>query len=255
MSNIIITGANRGIGYCMAEQLLKKGNKVAVLDLETDGLAQLKAKYENDLLYFRADVRVQTDINSAVKAAAEKFGTIDIAVHNACMCTFDTEANTDISVYKDVFDVNYYGALYLTKSVIPYMLEQKSGRIMFTSSGVGVTGFMGISPYASTKGALESLAKCLKIEYAGHNISFHIIHPPLTRTVSAKPLPVPDEFMAAPEKVGRGIANRINSKRFIICHNLSQKLQTLGCYLMPVKMGALLSKMTAEYAKEADKTE
>ena len=77
--------------------------------------------------------------------------------------------------------------------------------MIFTSSGVGVTGFMNISPYSSTKGALEALAKCLRIEYAKH----------------------------------------INSKRFIICHNLNQKMQTLGCYLLPTKMGDMLSKLTA----------
>lgn len=77
--------------------------------------------------------------------------------------------------------------------------------MIFTSSGVGVTGFMNISPYSSTKGALEALAKCLRIEYA----------------------------------------KDINSKRFIICHNLNQKIQTLGCYLLPTKMGDMLSKLTA----------
>ena len=58
-------------------------------------------------------------------------------------------------------------------------------------------------------GALEALAKCLRIEYAKDNITFHIMHPPLTRTESASPLPVPDEFKALPEKVGYGLAEVI----------------------------------------------
>ena len=146
--------------------------------------------------------------------------------------------------------MNYYGGLRLAKSVIPYMQAQKRGTIIFTSSGVGVTGFIGISPYASTKGALESLAKCLNIEYASDGISFQIIHPPLTRTKSASPLPVPKEFMADPQKVGFGIAKHIFSKRFIICHNFSQKFQTLICYLCPIKMGKLMSKMTVRYVND-----
>lgn len=150
-------------------------------------------------------------------------------------------------MYERVFNVNYYGGLRLAKRVLPYMQEQKRGKIIFTSSGVGVTGFIGISPYASTKGALESLAKCLNIEYASDGISFHIIHPPLTRTKSASPLPVPNEFMADPQKVGYGIAKHIFSKRFIICHSFGQKLQTLLCYLCPIKMGKLMSKMAARY--------
>ena len=129
------------------------------------------------------------------------------------------------------------------------MSAQKKGRVIFTSSGVGVTGFMNISPYSSTKGALEALAKCLRIEYAKDNITFHIMPPPLTRTESALPLPVPEEFKALPEKVGYGLARHINSKRFIICHSLNQKIQTLGCYLFPTKMGDLLSKLTANYTE------
>lgn len=127
------------------------------------------------------------------------------------------------------------------------MKDQKRGKIIFTSSGVGVTGFIGISPYASTKGALESLAKCLNVEYASYGLSFHIIHPPLTRTKSSAALPVPKDFVADPQKVGFGIAKNINSNRFIICHSLLQKIQTLGCYLFPVKMGKLMSKMTLKY--------
>ena len=250
MSNIIISGANEGIGYYLTKQLLDEKNRVAVLDLQTDNLAELQAIYGDNLLYYKVDMRCEKDVRNAVERISNKFQTIDIAIHNACKCTFDMETNTDIDTYKDVFEVNYFGALRLVKSVLPYMQKQKNGKVIFTSSGVGVTGFIGISPYASTKGAIESLAKCLRIEYAEDNISFHIFHPPLTRTKSSEPLPVPKEFMALPEKVGRGLAKHINSKRFIICHSLSQKIQMLCCYLMPIKMGNLLSKMTANYASE-----
>lgn len=243
-NNIIITGANQGIGYFMAEKLLADGNKVSVLDIETDNLEKLKKKY-NSLIFYKVDLRSHDEVKAVVDETAAEFGTIDIAVHNACKCTFKSENETDFDTYKDVFDVNYFGALCLVKSVTPYMTAQKKGRVIFTSSGVGVTGFMNISPYSSTKGALEALAKCLRIEYATDNITFHIMHPPLTRTKSASPLPVPDEFKALPEKVGYGLAKHINSKRFIICHSLNQKIQTLGCYLFPIKMGDLLSKLTA----------
>ncbi|CVI66999.1 hypothetical protein NDGK_00737 [Clostridiales bacterium CHKCI001] len=91
------------------------------------------------------------------------------------------------------------------------------------------------------------MAKCLNIEYASDGISFHIIHPPLTCTKSAAPLPVPKEFMADPQKVGYGIAKHIFSNYFIICHSLGQKLQTLICYLCLIKVGKLMSKMTVRY--------
>lgn len=248
MANIIITGANQGIGYYMAEKLLVDGNNVSVMDIETDGLEKLKERYDN-LVYYKVDLRNNDEIKVAVDETALKFGSVDIAVHNACKCTFESESDTDFDTYKDVFDVNYFGALRFVKCVVPYMSRQKKGRVIFTSSAVGVTGFMNISPYSSTKGALESLTKCLRIEYAKDNITFHIMHPPLTKTKSAEPLPVPNEFKALPEKVGYGLAKHINSKRFIICHSFNQKIQTMGCYLFPIKMGDLLSKLTANCTK------
>lgn len=253
MANILISGANEGIGYYLAKQLLDEGNKVAVIDLQTENLSELKAIYGSNLLFFKGDMRREEDINTAVEMTIKEFQTIDIAIHNACKCTFSAEKDTDLTVYKDVLDVNYFGALRLSKSVLPYMVRQNHGRIIFTSSGVGVTGFMNISPYASSKGAIESLAKCLKIEYAKNNISFHIFHPPLTRTKSASPLPVPKEMMASPEKVGRGLAKNILSKRFIICHGFGQKLQILGSYLFSTQLGSLMSKMTENFKPEKDK--
>ena len=248
VNNIIITGANQGIGYYMVEKLLAEGNKVSVLDIETDNLANLREKYDS-LIYYKVDLRNYDEVKKAVDETIAAFDSIDIAVHNACKCTFESESETCLDTYNDVFGVNYFGALRLVKCIVPYMSLQKKGRVIFTSSGVGVTGFMNISPYSSTKGALEALAKCLRIEYAKDNITFHIMHPPLTRTKSASPLPVPDEFKALPEKVGYGLARHINSKRFIICHSLNQKIQTLGCYLFPTQMGDLLSKLTANYTK------
>ena len=249
--NIIITGANQGIGYYMVEKLLAEGNKVSVLDIHTDNLVKLKEK-NYSLIYYKVDLRNYDEVKSAVDETVAEFETIDIAVHNACKCTFESESKTDLDTYNDVFNVNYFGALRLVKCVIPYMAAQKKGRVIFTSSGVGVTGFMNISPYSSTKGALEALAKCLRIEYAKDNITFHIMHPPLTRTESASHLPVSEEFKALPEKVGYGLAKHINSKRFIICHSLNQKIQTFGCYLFSTKMGDLLSKLTANYTETND---
>lgn len=250
MANIIITGANEGIGYYFIEQLLKDGNKIAVIDIETNNLENLKTKYKNNLFFFKVDVRNEMDMQSSITKIVEDFHTVDIAIHNACRCTFGMEVDTNESLYRDVFDVNYFGALRLAKGVLPYMRKQKNGKVIFTSSGVGVTGFIGISPYASTKGALEALAKCLNLEYAKDNISFHIAHPPLTRTKSSSPLPVPKEFMATPDKVGQGLAKHIMSKRFIICHTFGQKIKTIACYFFPIKMGKLLSKMTSNYVNK-----
>lgn len=247
--NIVITGANQGIGYFMAEKLLQKGCCVAALDLETDRLQPLKQQYGDRLRALFCDMRDTGQVLAGIGEAARAFGTIDIAVHNACLCTFDPMDNTAEDTYKEVFEVNYFGALRLARAVVPHMREQGGGRVIFTSSGVGVMGFGNISPYASSKGAIEALAKCLSIEYQGTGITFHIIHPPITRTKSSAPLPLPDEFKADPKSVGYGLAEHIQAKSFIICHSFGQKLQTKLCYLFSLKMGMFMSRKLAEAGK------
>ncbi|MDD4541628.1 MAG: SDR family NAD(P)-dependent oxidoreductase, partial [Eubacteriales bacterium] len=225
MKRVLITGANQGIGFHMANQLLADGCQLSVLDLETDQVEQLREIYADRLLAITCDVRDEAAIREAVERSAERFGGIDIAIHNACRCTSESMEETPYSVYQDVLDVNYFGALRLTKAVIPYMEIEGKGKIIFTSSGVGVMGFVNISPYASSKGAIESLAKCMNIEYQDKAITFHLFHPPLTRTKSASALPVPKEFMADPLKVGTGFAKNIDKKSFVICNSFGQKIQ------------------------------
>jgi len=174
-----MTGGNQGIGYYFAKQALNDGHCVAVLDKKTDCLEKLSQHFPDSLLYYQVDVREDRQIHMAITDIIRKFHHIDIAIHNACLCPFGKEIDTDISAFQNIFDVNYYGALRLSKNILPYMLARQTGKIIFTSSGVGVTGFPGITPYASSKGALETLAKCLNLEYAAQGISFHLFHPPL----------------------------------------------------------------------------
>jgi gluconate 5-dehydrogenase len=221
--------------------------------LETDQSEKLREDYKDNLLPIKCDVRDESAIIEAIRISAEKFGGIDIAIHNACRCTFEPMKESPYSIYLDVLDVNYFGALRLAKAVTPYMEKEGKGKIIFTSSGVGVMGFVNISPYASSKGAIESFAKCMNIEYQGKGITFHIFHPPLTRTKSASGLLVPKEFMADPFKVGTGFAKNIDKMGFIICHSFVQKIQTRLCYLFPITMGRLMSKATTNYAREMAK--
>ncbi len=246
MKSVIITGGNDGIGFHMVSQFLTGGKRVAVFDLNINNLEKLKEKYKDNLLYFTCDIANESIVNSCTAQVFTAFGSIDYAIHNACKCLFTSLEQTFESDFKSVFNVNYFGAINLTKAVLPYMKKQQQGRIIFTSSGVGVMGFNNISAYASSKGAIESLAKCLNIEYQNTGITFHIMHPPLTKTTSSSPLPVPNEFKADASVVGTGLAKNIDKNKFIICHSFFQTIQVKLCYLFPIKLGRLMSKMTAK---------
>lgn len=248
---ILIVGANRGIGYYLVKRLLELGDFVSVLDINTDNLKELREAYPDNLVTITADAAKDEDIKNGVTETIKQFGEIDIAVHNACLCTFESEPESNYELYSKVMDINFFGALRLSKAVLPEMRKQGFGRIIFTSSGVGVTGFSNISPYASSKGAIESLAKCLEIENQRYGISFHLFHPPLTNTASSSELPIPKEMMASPQKVGKGLAEHIGSPKFVICHSFSQAIQMNLCYRHPLFMGKMMWKMTTRTIPES----
>lgn len=249
MNTLFITGGNDGIGYFMAREWLEKGNCVSVLDLNCDNIDKLKETFPDTLLTFTCDVRDLESVKMAANQTNTQFGSFNYAVHNACLCLFNSFADHSMEDFDKVMGVNYHGAINIAKAVLPIMEKQRKGKIFFTSSGVGVTGYINISSYACSKGAIESLAKCLKIEYADTGITFHILHPPLTNTKSSSPLPVPKEFKASPEKVGKGFIKHIDSKRFVIAPSFGDAVSIRLSYLFPLSIGRLLVKLTKKASK------
>lgn len=244
MKNVFITGANEGIGYYMVCQFLEEGKNVSVLDINTDRLESLREQHPGRLLAIKGDVSDLKSVNESVQMALNEFGKIDYAIHNACHCPFADFEKMSYEEYYSTFAVNYYGAVNLCRAVLPAMKERKSGSVFFTSSSVGITGFPGINSYASSKGAIEAFAKCMALEYEGSGISFHIMHPPLTKTKSAKALRIPEEFKVSPEVVGRGLAKRIDKNKYIICHNNLLAFEIKLMSLFPVAVGRFLSDKT-----------
>lgn len=244
MSNIMITGGNDGIGWHMTRQFMEDGHRVVVLDVRTDRLEELARQQPEALIVCAGDVSDEADVQRCVSEAMERWGGLDIAVHNACVCIFAPFEGTSAADMCRVQDVNFGGAVNLARCVLPKMKAKKRGTLCFVSSGVGVTGFEGLTAYASSKGAIEALARCLDIECAEAGVNVRLLHPPLTRTASSSPLPVPPQMMADPEKVGRGLARRIGKKGFIICHSAGQQFQTRLAYLFSLKLGRLMSRMT-----------
>jgi len=252
MNTLLITGGNEGIGYFMAKQWLENGNCVSVLDLNCDNIDKLKETYPKTLLSFKCDVRDKESVKVAVNQTNTQFGSIYYAVHNACLCLFKSFEEHIIEDYDRVMDVNFHGAINLTKAVLPIMKMQRQGKLCFISSGVGITGYMNISSYACSKGSIEALAKCLRIEYADSGITFHIMHPPLTNTKSSSPLPIPKEFKALPEKVGKGFIKHIDSKKFIITPSFGDAVSVKFSYLFPLSMGRMLVRMTKKASNNYD---
>ena len=112
MADILICGANEGIGLHMALGLLDSGHRVAVADICLDNIAALAGSYVGRLLCYQADVRDFDALSSAVSSAAAAFGGLDAAVQNACLCPFTQFADMTDDEYSATFYVNYLGAVH-----------------------------------------------------------------------------------------------------------------------------------------------
>ncbi len=243
---VIITGANSGIGLGMTRALLNKKFKVAAVDLKGDSLSELSMNFPETFIFIKADLTSTPEVNNAVKKTIELWNRADILVNNACLALFAPfEEKDPDDTYKE-FEVNYFGYTRMIKAVLPYMKQQGNGIIHNVSSGVGLTGFSGMYGYASTKGAIEALTLTLRFELKPYGIYAGTMHPPLTRTPSAKPLGIPAEIMQDPEKVGHQLAHRILQTKPAVTTNFRTTIYLKFCRWFPHTAGSFMSKMAAK---------
>ncbi|PRR79903.1 2-(R)-hydroxypropyl-CoM dehydrogenase [Clostridium liquoris] len=125
MNALPIAGENEGIGYFIAKQWLENGNYVSVLDLNYDNIDELKKAYSKTLLTFKCDACDLETVKMAVNNTSAQFGSINYAVHNACLCLFKGFEEHTIEDFDRVIDVNFHGAINLTKAVLPIMKTQR----------------------------------------------------------------------------------------------------------------------------------
>jgi len=238
---ILITGGNRGIGYYISEALLKKGYKIAVIDIETNIIEKLEINFtHNNLIVKKCDVSSDDEVNEVINYIIKKWGKIDVLVNNACQIVFKNFLEKSIEETKREFDVNYFGYLRLIKHVFPYMKNKGFGIIHNVSSGVGITGFPEIYGYASTKGAIEALTRSLNMEFKEHNVKINVMHPPLTATRSSKSLGISVDMMKNAKYVGYKLADKIFSIENVITPDFRTKLEFYFSLKHPFKIGNLL---------------
>lgn len=238
--NIIITGANNGIGLALTQSLLEMGDCIVTLDLEINNLDQTHPS----LLSFRCDVTQPQQIQTVIDKVLTQWGSIDILINNACLALFLPFEERCLDDIRCEFEVNYFGYLNMIRAVLPIMKQQGQGVIHNFSSGVGYTGIPNMTGYTSTKGAIESLTRTLALEYASQGIIFNVIHPPLTRTKSSSGLGVPPEMMADPEVVGRKLAKQVGRTAPVLTTDFGNGFQLWASYHFRVPMGKLMTMMT-----------
>lgn len=177
-----ITGSSRGLGRSLTEAVLSNGDKVAATARNMDSLKDLVSKYQHAILPIELDVNNKDQVHQVVAKTIEHFGRIDVLVNNAGFgITGAAEAYSDEQV-RSQLETNLYAPIEITRAVLPYMREQRSGHILQISSIGGRVGSGGVSVYQAAKFGLSGFSEGLSIEVADFGIKVTSIEPGGFRT-------------------------------------------------------------------------
>ncbi len=169
---VVVTGASSGIGKALTFEALKQGASVAVCARSLDKLKELYGNIdESQLFYMPADVSKEEDCRKFLEAVAQKWGRVDVLVNNAGISMRALFEDTDLSVIRELMDVNFFGAVYCTKYALPHILKNK-GVIVGVSSIAGYRGLPARCGYSASKFALQGFLESLRTEllHTGTNV-------------------------------------------------------------------------------------
>lgn len=171
--NALITGAGRGIGRAMALALAKEGVNVGLLGRTEANLREVEKEINGSGIktaVATADVGNNEDVVKAVDSIKNNLGNIDILINNAGVAKFGGFLDLDVKEWEQMIQVNLLGTYYVTRAVLPGMMEQKSGDIINVSSTSGQRGAPVTSAYSASKFGLLGLTESLALEVRKHNI-------------------------------------------------------------------------------------
>ncbi len=180
----LVTGAGRGIGRAIAVSLAREGANVVVADILQDNAAAVaNAINASGGQAFSAglDVTKRPEVESAVTAAIERFGAIDILVNNVGWDKFAFFLDSEEETWDRIIAINYKSLLYVCKAVLPHM-KARGGRVVNIASDAGRTGSSGEAVYSGTKGAIIAFSKALAREMVRYGITVNVVCPGLIET-------------------------------------------------------------------------
>lgn len=186
-SVVVVTGGSRGLGLLVAREYARHGCPVVICARDEAELARARRDLEGhdaEVLEVVCDVGDREQVEHLVASALERFGRIDILVNNAGVIQVAPVENLTLDLYEHAMDAMYWGTVYPTLAVLPYMRSRRSGRILNVTSIGGVVSIPHLLPYSSAKFAAVGFSEGLRAELAGTGVSVTTVIPGLMRTGS-----------------------------------------------------------------------
>ncbi len=246
---IWITGASSGIGKAVAIELSKIRTNLILSDINKEGLLEVAATCGNNsctTLSVPVDLSDEKSVEAASLQVLDKKIKIDCLYHFAGISQRSLVSETPMFVDRKIFEINFFGAIALTKAVLPEMIKNGGGQIAVTSSIVGKFGFPYRSSYSATKHALHGFFESLRAENRKYNIQVSVIIPGRVQTnISLNALNKEGKTHA---KMDDGQDSGITAEKAakIICRNLKKNKKEIlvgGKELMMVHIRRFLPRL------------
>jgi len=240
MQHVLITGGSSGIGLELARQSVSTGASVSLLARGPEKLANAADKLKplaelhgGKISTYAVDVRDRQACEHACQMASETLGVPDLAILNAGQARAGYFEDLTAEVFENMMTVNYFGALWCARALVPAMTARGSGHLSFVSSGAALIGLFGYTAYAPSKFAVRGLAEALRGELKPKGVDVSVVYPPdtdtpqlaeenLTKPAETKAITASGGTMQA-DAVARAILKGIARQQFTIAPGLEMK--------------------------------
>ncbi len=180
----VITGGASGIGKALGYRFAQNGARVALLDQDADGVkacARDIRQRDADAMGIKCDVTSETDCRNAMDSVINVCGGIDVLINNAGITLREPFIRTGMTAFRQVMEVNFFGALHCTQAAIKSLVQRK-GMIIALSSIAGFSPLPGRSGYCASKHALHGLFDTLRIELESTGVDILMVCPSFVNT-------------------------------------------------------------------------
>ena len=255
----VITGAAGGLGSALAKALADKGCHLALVDINEDTLKQLAHSLHSqnvDISCHRVDLCNQAQLNTLPLTLAKRYVSIDILINNAGITLQKSAENHSQADWEKVFQLNFWSAVHLSRTLLLLLRERNGGHIVNLSSMAAFFGLPSQCSYSSSKAALQSFSDSLRTELRHENIGVSCIHPGAIKTnmilatinesddlkQAQKNMVLAQRFGVSAELAAQRIVSAIEHNKRSICIGADARLLKFASTLTPGLLSIFLAR-------------
>ncbi|HXE76358.1 MAG TPA: SDR family NAD(P)-dependent oxidoreductase [Candidatus Xenobia bacterium] len=201
----VVTGASRGIGFAIAQELARRGYRLALVARNPASLEAAARKLAGESRTFVCDVREAAAVRSVFRDILAWAGRVDVLVNNAGIGGFGAIQELSEETWDNTLNTNLRGAFLCSRAVAPQMIRQRSGYIINIGSLAGKNFFAGAAAYCASKWGLMGLSKCMGEDLRGYGIRVSVICPGSVHTEFSPHAGKDPKKMLQPEDVARAV--------------------------------------------------